>query len=114
MMSPEVSAAVAAAAIAAIASVAVAVINAVAMRRQKEAQAASVAYHERQELLEAARAERELAVVDGVCASLGALDVTLIALHGGHLNGNVDAARMQVERAYSRINEIRNEALVKL
>ena len=54
------------------------------------------------------------AIIAGIMASLKASDVSLIALQGGHLNGNVEDARKDVDSAIERMEETQRKAIVHL
>ena len=54
------------------------------------------------------------AIIAGIMASLKASDVSLIALQGGHLNGNVKDARKDVDSAIERMEETQRKAVVHL
>lgn len=54
------------------------------------------------------------AIIAGIMASLKASDISLIALQGGHLNGNVEEARKDVDAAIERMEETQRKAIVHL
>ena len=99
--------------IAAAASVASAFIaahsGAVAKRREEEQQS----YQEERMKQEFERQKMDEAVHQGIFAVLDAMDITLISLQGGHLNGNVEKAREEVEEARRDFIATRSKALSK-
>lgn len=54
------------------------------------------------------------AIIAGIMASLKASDVSLVALQGGHLNGNVEDARKDVDKAIERMEATQRKAVVHL
>ena len=92
-------------------------------RDRKDAQ-----YRKQQEELEKAREEREQererrenqrhlmdeALMDGVASALEGIDISLIALQGGHLNGNVENARSRVEASAAQMRKVKNSILSEI
>lgn len=85
-------------------------------------------YRRQQEQLEEAREERERereqrenqrhlmdeALMDGVASALEGIDISLIALQGGHLNGNVENARSRVEASAAQMRKVKNSILSEI
>lgn len=63
------------------------------------------------EIRDAQRSAMDEALMDGVSSCLDALDVSLIALQGGHLNGNVEAARQRVASSARQMRKVKDETL---
>lgn len=108
--------------IAAVGSLLVAAFNAWTAHRKDKRDAEYRAIRERAEQ-ERDRRERERearedqrhamdeALMDGVSSCLDALDISLIALQGGHLNGNVEAARGRVASSARQMRKVKDETL---
>ena len=108
--------------IAALGSLAVAAFNAWAAWRKERR---DLAYRQVRENAEKERdrrdRERELreeqrhalnaTLMDGVSSCLDALDVSLIALQGGHLNGNVEAARDRVASSAREMRRVKDKTI---
>lgn len=110
------------AAIAAIASLLVAGFNALTTIRTNRRDAEYRAMREQaekerdrrdreREIRETQRSAMDEALMDGVSSCLDALDVSLIALQGGHLNGNVEAARQRVASSARQMRKVKDETL---
>lgn len=111
--------------IAAIGSLAVAAFNAIASYRKDKRDAV---YRRQREQMEQERdrrdREREMredqrhamdeALMDGVSSCLDALDISLIALQGGHLNGNVEAARDRVASSARQMRKVKDSTLSRI
>lgn len=54
------------------------------------------------------------ALMDGVSSCLDALDISLIALQGGHLNGNVEAARERVASSARQMRRVKDQTISKI
>ena len=111
--------------IAALGSLAVAAFNAWAAWRKERR---DLAYRAKREGAEAERDRREAervkreeqrhamdeALMDGVSSCLDALDVSLIALQGGHLNGNVEAARDRVASSAREMRRVKDRTIASI
>lgn len=111
--------------IAAIGSLAVAAFNAIAAYRKDRR---DNRYRLQRELAEQERDRRDRerearedqrhamdeALMDGVSSCLDALDISLIALQGGHLNGNVEAARDRVASSARQMRKVKDETLSRI
>lgn len=111
--------------IAAIGSLAVAAFNAIAACRKDRR---DNRYRLQRELAEQERDRRDRerearedqrhamdeALMDGVSSCLDALDISLIALQGGHLNGNVEAARDRVASSARQMRKVKDETLSRI
>lgn len=114
MTSLEAIIAITVALIAAVASVATGVITSRAnSRAEKYQKERSEQEHER-ERRENEREHMEAATQTAMLAVLESLDVTLISLQGGHLNGNVEAARNDLAKAKRNFQETRSKAIAHL
>lgn len=121
----EIPAEITVACIAALGSLAVAAFNAWAAWRKERR---DLAYRQLRENAEKERdrrdRERELreeqrhamdeALMDGVSSCLDALDVSLIALQGGHLNGNVEAARDRVASSAREMRRVKDKTIARM
>ena len=67
--------------------------------------------HDEQEL---AREQMNLATAQAMLALLDATDVSMLALEGGHLNGNVEDARGKISRAREDYQSARSRLLSHL
>ncbi len=108
--------------LAAVGSLAVAAFNAWAAYRKDKRDAA---YRQQREAVEKERDRRDRereakedqrhamdeALMDGVSSCLDALDISLIALQGGHLNGNVEAARGRVASSARQMRKVKDETI---
>ena len=63
------------------------------------------------EIRDEQRSTMDEALLDGVSSCLDALDVSLIALQGGHLNGNVEAARKRVASSARQLRKVKDETI---
>jgi hypothetical protein len=72
------------------------------------------ALNEQRNLKEHEKSMMYEAIISGIMASLKASDVSLIALQGGHLNGNVEDARKDVGAAIERMEVTQRKAVVHL
>lgn len=111
--------------IAAIGSLIVAAFNAWAAHRKDQR---DTLYRQQREVVEKERdrrdREREMkedqrhamdeALMDGVSSCLDALDISLIALQGGHLNGNVEAARERVASSARQMRKVKDATLSRI
>lgn len=104
--------------IAAISSISVALIQRKERDAREEVQKATEAYRENQAALDAQRDEREKerhymneAMYEGIYASLDALEVSLIAIKGGKLNGNVEDALSDIGEAKKSFDRTRNKVV---
>lgn len=96
--------------IGAIEAVGVAIIGALVARSNKRTADAEKARSER----EAAREERDACLYDLVFATASGTEVLLHQAHGEQLNGNVDEALGQLQRAKSECNHVFNKQAAKL
>ena len=104
--------------IAAISSISVALIQRKERDAREEVQKATEAYRANQAVLDAQRDEREKerhhmneAMYEGIYASLDALEVSLIAIKGGSLNGNVEDALHDIGEARKSFDRTRNKVV---
>ena len=107
-------ASIAAAIIAACASITSALIAAHSANKARESDAARARYEAERRQQESEREHIEEATAQGMLAVLEAVDVSLIALQGGHLDGNVDAARARIADARDAYQTTRSKAIAKL
>ena len=105
---------IAAACVAALASVVSALIAVRGERKAAEAEAAQARFHEERRERERESEYVEEATAQGMLAVLEAVDVSLIALQGGHLDGNVDSARDGIKEARAAYQRTRSRALSRL
>ena len=105
---------IAAALVAACASVCSALIAVIGQRRAGEAEAQRKAYEAERMEQEQARQAVDAATAQGMLAVLEAVDVSLVALQGGHLDGNVDEARAGIRRARETYQQTRSETIARL
>ena len=104
--------------IAAIGSLLVSLVNACAAWRKdksdKEYRAAREKDERERKVREDQRHAMDEAMLDGIASALGGIDISLIALQGGHLNGNVEAARARVESSARQLRQVKDETISKL
>lgn len=104
--------------IAAIGSLLVSAVNAYAAwrkdRSDKEYRAAREQAERERTLRENQRHAMDEAMMDGLESVLEATDISLIALQGGHLNGNVEAARERVGASKKRMRDVKNQTVTML
>lgn len=104
--------------IAAIGSMVVAIINGL-MQRTKNKN--DLLYRAEREKLDKERAAKDeqsrevfVSILEGLKTNMKALDITLISLQGGKLNGNVEEARRMIEQSAANMDKVKNEALSQL
>lgn len=104
--------------IAAIGSLLVSLVNACAAwhkdRSDKEYRAAREASERERTMRENQRHAMDEALMDGLESVLEASDISLIALQGGHLNGNVEAARDRLNASKTRMRTVKNQTITML
>ncbi len=99
--------AVIAAAIAAVGSIVATVVSGLTRGQQKR-------YQQLREQQEAAREHMDAAIQQSLLAVLEAQEVQMIALQGGHLNGNVESAKEKVITARADLQQVRSKAISHL
>lgn len=106
---------------AAVASIVTAFISYWHGNQIRESNASMVEFRQSQDALNEQRSLKEHeqsmmyeAIIAGIMASLKASDVSLVALQGGHLNGNVEDARKDVDKAIERMEATQRKAVVHL
>ena len=106
---------------AAVASIITALISYWQVEQVRQSNASMAEFRKSQDSLNEQRCLKEHeesmmyeAIIAGIMASLKASDVSLIALQGGHLNGNVEDARKDVDSAIERMEETQRKAVVHL
>lgn len=104
--------------IAAVGSLLVSAINSYAAYRKDKGDKAYRAEREKAERERALREDQrhamDEAMMDGLESVLEATDISLIALQGGHLNGNVEAARDRVSASKKRMRDVKNQTVTML
>lgn len=104
---------IAAALIAACASIFTSLVALRSGREATDAKAAQEAYQRRQDAQAREREAVEEATATAMLAVLESLDVTMLSLQGGHLNGNVEDARRKIQRARDTYQTTRSKALAR-
>ena len=104
--------------IAAIGSLLVSLVNAIAAWLKDKSDKAYRAEREKAERERAVREDQrhamDEAMMDGIASALEGIDISLIALQGGHLNGNVEAARARVESSARQMRQVKDKTISKL
>lgn len=104
----------AAALVAACASIVSALIAARASRSADAAKAEQESYQQARLEQERERRYIDEATAQGMIAVLDAVDVSLVALQGGHLDGNVEEARAGIKDARTLYAQTRSKAISRL
>ena len=76
--------------------------------------ACSAAERRRDEERERLREQMNQATAESMLALLDAMDVSMLALEGGHLNGNVEEARASIKKAKGEYQAARSKATAHL
>lgn len=111
--------------IAAAGSVMAAIVSAVGVYKGNERKRESDDYRTRREAIDRENERRrqlrdherdmmDEAIQDSLLTLMEAEDVALVALSGGHLNGNVEDARKSLHDSKARLQQTRTKALTKI